>query len=236
MATAALRLVTTVVFDVLGTLLSLDRPRAELKTLGAPECALDLWFAQSIRDACALSHAGGYAPLKEVLEAELPRTLASLGVEADAMGRGMVLGALGQLEPVEGAADALATLAERGDRVIALTNAAEATTRKLLLAAGLHERFFAFLSADEVSKTKPHPDVYALAAKQAAGDTWMVSAHAWDVMGAARAGWRTAWIAKTERRYLDQIYPAPTVVADDIVAAVRSIAEQSAVIPERAGG
>src|SRR5438132_9548789 len=41
-----------------------------------------LWFARSLRDAFALSHAGGYQPVKSMLEAELPRTLQQLKVAA----------------------------------------------------------------------------------------------------------------------------------------------------------
>ncbi|MBD1934671.1 MULTISPECIES: hypothetical protein [Cyanophyceae] len=73
----------TVVFDIIGTCFSLDKPRQRLVELGAPSHALELWFAQTLRDAFALSHAGSYRPLKEVLEAELPRTLKVLGIEAD---------------------------------------------------------------------------------------------------------------------------------------------------------
>lgn len=72
------------VFDIIGTCLSLDKPRQRLVELGAPPHALKLWFAQTLRDAFALSHAGCYLPLEEVLEAELPRTLKVLGIEADA--------------------------------------------------------------------------------------------------------------------------------------------------------
>ena len=73
-----------VVLDIIGTCFSLDKPRQRLVELGAPPHALELWFAQTLRDAFAFSHAGSYLPLKEVLEAELPRTLKVLGIEADA--------------------------------------------------------------------------------------------------------------------------------------------------------
>jgi hypothetical protein len=58
-----------VIFDIIGTCFSLDKPRQRLVELGAPPHALELWFAQTLRDAFALSHAGSYRQLKEVLEA-----------------------------------------------------------------------------------------------------------------------------------------------------------------------
>ena len=75
----------TVVFDIIGTCFSLDLPRQRLVELGAPDYTVQLWFAQTLRDAFALSHAGGYRPLKEVLEAELPRTLKMIGIEASSV-------------------------------------------------------------------------------------------------------------------------------------------------------
>lgn len=60
---------------MIGTCFSLNKPKQRLVELGAPAHTLQLWFAQALRDAFALSHAGGYQPLKQILEAELPRTL-----------------------------------------------------------------------------------------------------------------------------------------------------------------
>jgi 2-haloacid dehalogenase len=88
-----------VVFDIIGTCFSLDKPRQRLVELGAPPHALELWFAQTLRDAFALSHAGSYRPLKEVLEAELPRTLKVLGIEADAQMRSHIVNSFSELEP-----------------------------------------------------------------------------------------------------------------------------------------
>ena len=73
-----------VIFDIIRTCFSLDKLRKRLVELGVLPHALELWFAQTLRDAFALPHAGSYRPLKEVLEAELPRTLKVLGIEADA--------------------------------------------------------------------------------------------------------------------------------------------------------
>src|SRR4028119_239871 len=87
-----------VIFDIIGTCFSLDKPRQRLVELGAPPHAIELWFAQTLRDAFALSHAGSYLPLKEVLEAELPRTLKVLGIEADAQMRSHIVNSFTELE------------------------------------------------------------------------------------------------------------------------------------------
>ena len=81
--------------------------RLRLKELGAPDQTLELWFAQTLRDAFALSHAGGYRPLKELLSAELPRTLASSGVDPDLQAISRVVSAFAELEPEPGLGEAL---------------------------------------------------------------------------------------------------------------------------------
>ncbi|MEI2579803.1 HAD-IA family hydrolase [Scytonema sp. PRP1] len=223
----------TVVFDIIGTCFSLDKPRQRLVELGAPPHALQLWFAQTLRDAFALSHAGGYRPLKEVLEAELPRTLKVLLIEADAEQRRTlsrpaslthVVNAFSELEPQPEALEAFRLLTTAGWKLVALTNGSEDSTHKLLDRANALEYFANIFSCDAIQKTKPHPDVYALAKQDASADVWMVAAHAWDIAGAACAGLRTAFINQEEKDYLS-VYPQPEVIACDLVEAANQIVE-----------
>lgn len=215
-----------VVFDIIGTCFSLDSPRTRLVELGAPAHALQLWFAQTLRDAFALSHAGGYRPLKEVLEAELPRTLKMIGVEASSVEMSRVVDSFTELEPQPDALESFRILVEAGWKLVALTNGSEDSTRKLLEHAGARQHFTDILSCDAVQKTKPHPDVYALPKRDAEGDVWMVAVHAWDIAGAARAGLRTAFVTQEEKDYLS-IYPQPEVVTSNLLEAANKIAEAS---------
>ncbi|MEQ9552913.1 MAG: HAD-IA family hydrolase [Coleofasciculus sp. G3-WIS-01] len=214
----------TVVFDIIGTCFSLDKPRQRLVELGAPPYALQLWFAQTLRDAFALSHAGGYRRLKEVLEAELPRTLKVLGIEADNEQRSHVVNAFSELEPQPEALEAFRILTTAGWKLVALTNGSEDSTHKLLERANALEYFASIFSCDAIEKTKPHPDVYALAKQDVEGDIWMIAAHGWDIAGAACAGLRTAFITQQEKDYLG-VYPQPEVIASDLVEAANQILE-----------
>ena len=38
----------TALFDIIGTCFSLEKPRQALAKLGAPDCALEMWFAQAL--------------------------------------------------------------------------------------------------------------------------------------------------------------------------------------------
>ncbi|MGI2905227.1 HAD-IA family hydrolase [Tolypothrix sp. VBCCA 56010] len=212
----------TVAFDIIGTCFSLDKPLKRLIELGASPQAMQLWYAQTLRDAFALSHAGHYQPLKNILEAELPRSLALLGIEAGSEQRSRVIDAFNELELQTSARACFSHLASAGWRLIALTNGSEESTRKLLDQANVLPFFDRILSCDAIQKTKPHPDVYALAQQDSGGEVWMVAAHAWDIMGAATAGLRTAFITQEEKAYL-AVYPQPEIVASDLVEAANRI-------------
>jgi 2-haloacid dehalogenase len=68
-----------------------------------------------------------------------------------------------------------------------------------LEATGIRAFFDFVAGTDEVEAFKPDPRVYALGLERAGSDdVWMVAAHAWDLMGAARAGMRTAYLARLQ--------------------------------------
>jgi 2-haloacid dehalogenase len=192
--------------------------------LGGPPHAVDLWLAETLRDAFAWSLAGGYRPLKEVLEATLPRTLSALGLPAGPAHRGAVLHSMTELDAAPGAGEACAALRTAGWRIFALTNGSEESTADLLNRVGLLGHFDVLLSTDRVGKIKPHQEVYEMARRRAGSDgnegrLWVVSGHAWDVAGAARASLRTAWLSRSEGQYL-AVYPKPDVIARDPSEAV----------------
>lgn len=216
----------TVAFDIIGTCFSLEKPRNRLVEIGAPAHAIQLWFAQTLRDAFALSLAGSYRPLKEVLEAELPRTLKMIGVEASPVELSRVVTSFAELEPQLGALESFHILAEAGWKLVALTNGSEDSTRKLLEHAGALQHFTNILSCDAIQKTKPHPEVYDLPKQDAEGDVWMVAVHAWDIVGAVKAGLRTVFINQEEKDYLS-IYPQPEVITRGLVEAANKIVEAS---------
>ena len=198
------QLAGTVAFDVIGTLFSLDPVRKVFRDAGAADGSLERWLAEGLRDYFAVSHSGGYVPFKDVLAEGLDEAI-----------RPRVLEAMLQLEPAPGGVDGCRRLADEGWRLVTLTNAGEQMTRSLLERAGMTDLFEALLSCDSISTSKPHPDVYALAAGGAEGALWMVASHPWDLGGAARAGLRTAWVRHEGARWPAYL-PAPDLEAPDL--------------------
>lgn len=214
----------TIAFDIIGTCFSLAKPRQSLIAMGAPSYALELWFAQTLRDAFALSYAGGYKPLKEVLAAELPRTMQMLGIKADKGQLESAIASFAELQLQPEALKAFQILSNAGWQIVALTNGSEESTRKLLTNANVLDYFRQIYSCDAIAKTKPHPEVYAMPKQDATGDVWLVAAHAWDIQGAKSAGLKTAYITKQEKEYLS-IYSQPDLVAEDLVTVANKLAE-----------
>jgi 2-haloacid dehalogenase len=212
----------TVAFDVIGTLFGLDRVRARIVAAGAPEHALERWFAESLRDYFAISHSGGYEALGAVLESSLVRTLVSMDLDAGEEAVGRIMSSLKEMDLNDGAREAFQRFTDAGWRIVTLTNGSEELTRELLERARLDHHVSAVLSCDSIGISKPHPAVYALAKGNAPGELWMVAAHAWDIQGAARAGLRTAFVAPGDGAYLD-VFPAPDIIAPDLVSAAAAV-------------
>ncbi len=215
----------TVAFDVIGTLFSLDAPRRELAELGAPECTVDLWFAQSLRDYFSLSLSEHYVPMDKVLAAGLPRTLEMLGVEADEAAMQHAFDSLYRLQPTDGAAEACQIFIDNGWKVLALTNSSEHWTQTLLDQSGLGVNVHRVISCDDLGVSKPHKDVYAEAWEDAMMPLWMVAAHGWDIAGAAHARLNTVWIDSPEQVYLE-CFPEPMLVADSLEQAARELVDR----------
>lgn len=211
-----------VVFDIIGTCFSLEKPRQQLIKLGAPDYALELWFAQALRDAFAFSHAGGYRPLKEILQAELPRTLQMLDIELNSSQLSQIMETFSELELQPEAEEAFKVLTTSGWKIIALTNGSKDATRKLLERAGVQKYFAEVYSVDAIALTKPHPDVYKMIQTDNLENVWLVAAHAWDIAGAERVGMKTAFVTQLEKDYLD-VYPQAEIKVENLLEAARQI-------------
>jgi 2-haloacid dehalogenase len=86
-----------------------------------------------------------------------------------------------------------------GRRLAVLSNGTQDGARALVENAGLADRFEHLLTADQVERYKPAPEVYGMAPRafQTRADrVLMVSSNEWDVAGASFAGLLTAWLGR----------------------------------------
>lgn len=186
-------------FDIIGTTFSLEPLRPRLVALGLPPTALDILYAAGLRDAFALAASGSFEPFRTVLDGALEQVAARLGVATTSQQRRDVLEGMRELPPQPGAPEAMATLAGAGIRIVAVSNGASSATRHLLERSGLDRFVERIVSVDDVGRSKPAPEVYGHAARQAGvepGAMALVATHPWDIHGAKQAGWLGAYVAR----------------------------------------
>jgi 2-haloacid dehalogenase len=155
------------------------------------------WRARQLEATWLRTVMERWVDLDIVTRDALVATLDELDVEGrtdlDAIAAGF-----GDLPLVDGAAQAIRVLRDRGAAIGILTNASE---RTLGHAAGrlgaLGLTFDHLLSVDRVRRFKPHPSVYRLAV-DATGlppeRIGFVTANGWDAAGAGAVGLRVAWL------------------------------------------
>jgi HAD superfamily hydrolase (TIGR01549 family) len=89
----------------------------------------------------------------------------------------------------EGAAELIATLAERGSEVVLASSAKEDEVRRYIEMLDCSELISAYTTSADVERTKPEPDlIHAALDRIAGGEAVMVGDSTWDVEAARRAG------------------------------------------------
>ena len=124
---------------------------------------------------------------------------------------------------------ALTAARAAGVPAVALTTGDNQGTRELLGRAGVGNLLEGIVSIDDVQQWKPRPEVYWHVVRLLgveAPRVALVTAHAWDVHGAHRAGLATAWVDRGESR-IDTFDP-PDVSGKDL----EEVCERLLALPE----
>jgi 2-haloacid dehalogenase len=119
-------------------------------------------------------------------------------------------------------------LKREGFRLVTLTNSTESTAQAQLTHAGIRDFFEFVFSADTVKRLKPAPEPYQMVATSlgvAPDSLLMVAAHSWDIAGAIRAGFNTAFISRPGQ-ILDPLTPKPAFIAQDLADLARQIIQR----------
>lgn len=200
-----------VLFDVIGTLFSLDAVRDAFAARALPPLAADLWFQRTLRDGFALAVIGRFVPFADVATETLAVVAAEQGWQVDRRERAALVATMSSLTPHADVEPAFQLLAQRGVAIVALTNGSRAATEKLLSSARLDGYVRQVISIDDARAWKPRRELYLYAAA-AVGlpppDVALVAAHAWDVHGARRAGLLTGWVSRPEQQFHGAMQPA----------------------------
>ena len=217
-----------VVFDVNETLLDFSVLRPVFSRVFNNDGMLRTWFNQVVVYSEALTLAGEYADSGVV-------GVAVLEMLADIEGRSVSAADLDELKRLSATmptyADtpaSLAALKAAGFRLVTLSNNPSTGVDAQLKNAGIRAFFDELHSIDDrVRRYKPARESYealATALGVAPTDLWLVSCHAFDTLGAAATGCRTALVLRPGNAPV-ALGRAPDIVAGDLrVAADRIVA------------
>ncbi|MBU1284128.1 MAG: haloacid dehalogenase type II [Gammaproteobacteria bacterium] len=100
----------------------------------------------------------------------------------------------------------LAVLQQQGIPLYAFSNGSRAAVQLLLDRAEIAQYFAAVVSVEDVQSFKPDPKVYAHLAHACglpASQVRLVSSNPFDILGAAHAGLRTAWLRRDPQAIFD---------------------------------
>jgi 2-haloacid dehalogenase len=220
-ATARQRII---VFDVNETLLDVGALAPQFQRLFGNAGVAQEWFSNVVLYSQVATIAGPYVDFGTIARAALTMTGAAHGVSLAPADQDGILRGLVSLPPHADVRDGLQQLRAAGFRLVTLTNSAPAAVEQQLKNAGIGNYFERSFSVDAVRKFKPAAEVYRLVATElqvAPSQLRLVAAHAWDVLGAMRAGCTAAFVARPGKA-LFPLADQPDIVGPDL----RNVADQ----------
>ncbi len=207
------------VFDVNGTLLDSEALAPALKGIFGKTVSVEQWFGQLLQYAMAYNVVGEYRDFGDLGSAVLRMMAVGHGIEVDLAAVEEVQKEMAQLPPFPDVRKALQKLQAAKIRLAVLSNSATATLRAQVTNSDLEGYFEQVLSVDMVRRFKPAAETYTSAAEALGIETseiLMVAAHPWDLLGALRAGCRTAFVSRPGKALLPGAL-VPDYVATDLI-------------------
>lgn len=216
--------ITTLVFDAYGTLF--DVTGAARLAAATPEGA-DLgdrwpllaaeWRRKQLEYTWQRAITGGHAPFDVVTADALDWALEAMNLSSPAL-RAQLLALFDTLPAFPEVTSVLTNLHSSGYRLAILSNGTPRMLASLTAAAGLQALIPDLLSVESVRVYKPDFKVYAMvepALSVTPSKVLFVSANGWDIAGAARFGFNTAWINRTGQP-MDRLPQRPKHILRDL--------------------
>ena len=214
-----------IVFDVNETLLDMAALEPHFKTVFGDDRVLQEWFATVLLYSEVATLAGPYTDFGSIGGAALDMTAAARDVTLSPADRSRILQGMLTLPAHPDVRDGLTIMRDAGLRLVTLTNSAPSAVQQQLSNARLDAFFERSFSVDVVRRFKPAAEVYRSVADSLelpVNQLRLVAAHAWDIVGALRAGCAAAFIARPGK-VLYPLGPHPDIVGPDLRNVARQI-------------
>jgi 2-haloacid dehalogenase len=220
-----------IVCDVNETLLDVGALEPDFKEVFGDGRVLQDWFATVLLYSEVATLAGPYSDFASIAGAALDMTASGRGATLSSDHRTRILQGMLKLPAHADVREGLQIMRDAGLRLVTLTNSAPAAVQQQLANAGLANLFDGSFSVDTVRRFKPAPEAYRSvsdALRVPIDQLRLVAAHAWDIVGALRAGCAAAFVARPGK-VLYPLGPQPDISAPDfrIVATHIVAAEQA---------
>lgn len=205
------------VFDVNETLLRVDALQPEFTRVFDDPHAMKEWFDALVLYSQTVTLIDSYEDFSTLAEQALEMVAAAKHVVMKDEDNRAILQKMLALPAHSEVSAALEKLHAAGFRLAALTNSSHKAAESQLANAGIRHHFERVLSVDAVRKFKPAPETYAYAGselKAAPGEMMLIAAHPWDILGANRAGLRTAFIRRSGKALFGESSKAEFTAAD----------------------
>jgi 2-haloacid dehalogenase len=207
------------VFDVYETILDMSDIARRVNTLLDSKRGYTIWFELCMQytfvDNCTVQFHDFYSIASATLRMSAQVLKASV-TDDEIKG---VLEMMKHLPVKEGVQEGLSGIADQNFRIAALTNSPAALVMHRMEQSGLISYFEEVLSAEGVHKYKPSIEVYRWAAHKLGVEPeqiMMVTSHGWDIAGAKNAGFKTAYLQRSNQ-LLYPLAPTPDLICRDVV-------------------
>lgn len=218
---------TTLAFDVYGTLIDPFGISQRLEIIAGDKTPAfaQLWRDKQIEYLFRRALGRDYQPFSVCTSQALEYAARRFDVDLSVADKEELLASYRELPAYAEVPDALRRLQESGCRNYAFSNGEPVDLSYLLAHAGLDEALDGIVSVHDIKSYKPDPAVYEHFNRETATtprQTWLVSGNPFDVIGAHKAGWRTAWVKRNAALQFDpwDIEPDATVADTSELAAV----------------
>jgi 2-haloacid dehalogenase len=206
------------VFDVNETLLDLGALDPHFERIFGDASTRQAWFGQFLALWLTEMVTGEYKDFGTIGGGALEMVAERQGVDLSDEDKQQILGGMQELPPHPEVEENLSRLRDAGIRLAALTNSTQQVADEQINNSGFRDYFEQVLSADAVQRLKPALEPYRMSAESLGvevGQVRLVAAHAWDVVGAMRAGCAAAFVARPGM-VLNPLAEPPDVVGSDL--------------------
>lgn len=187
------------IFDVNETLLDLSPLKSRINEALHSEYAFDIWFRTLLHYSLVETVTENYEDFSTIGKTTMQMVCKRYEVDIVDSEITSILGIIKKLPPHDDVVEALIMLKASNFKLVALSNGNDKVLKKQLRFAAIDRLFDAILSVESVREYKPKASAYEYALREmrtSANHTMMIAAHGWDILGAKRAGLKTAFVER----------------------------------------